>query len=332
MVIPATPGSKPYATSQKMNETETLTATPEGLARAAAILGAQGLVAFPTETVYGLGGDARSDLAVARIFDAKGRPRFNPLIVHVPDMASARTFAVFDARAQAVAAAFWPGPLTLVLPLRADAGLSPLVTAELNTVAIRIPAHPVAQALLRAFGGPLAAPSANPSGRVSPTRAAHVIDGLSGRIDAVLDGGSCAVGVESTILGLVEEPALLRPGGIATEALEAMLGPLATGGNAEKPNAPGQLASHYAPGAAVRLNAQTRLPDEVRLGFGPGDADLNLSENADLIEAAANLFHMLREADALAGRGGRIAIAPIPEQGLGRAINDRLRRAAAPRV
>ena len=332
MVIPATPGSKPYATSQKMNETETLTATPEGLARAAAILGAQGLVAFPTETVYGLGGDARSDLAVARIFDAKGRPRFNPLIVHVLDMAAARTFAVFDARAKAVAAAFWPGPLTLVLPLRADAGLSPLVTAELNTVAIRIPAHPVAQALLRAFGGPLAAPSANPSGRVSPTRAAHVMDGLSGRIDAVIDGGSCAVGVESTILGLVEEPALLRPGGIATEALEAMLGPLASGGNAEKPNAPGQLASHYAPGAAVRLNAQTRLPDEVRLGFGPGDADLNLSKNADLIEAAANLFHMLREADALAGRGGRIAIAPIPEQGLGRAINDRLRRAAAPRV
>ena len=332
MVIPATPGSKPYATSQKMNETETLTATPEGLARAAAILGAQGLVAFPTETVYGLGGDARSDLAVARIFNAKGRPRFNPLIVHVPDVAAARAFAVFDTRAEAVAAAFWPGPLTLVLPLRADAGLSPLVTAELNTVAIRIPAHPVAQALLRAFGGPLAAPSANPSGRVSPTRAAHVIDGLSGRIDAVIDGGSCAVGVESTILGLVEEPALLRPGGIATEALEAMLGPLATGGNAEKPNAPGQLASHYAPGAAVRLNAQTRLPDEVRLGFGPGDADLNLSAKADLIEAAANLFHMLREADALAGRGGRIAIAPIPERGLGRAINDRLRRAAAPRV
>ena len=314
-----------------MNETETLTATPEGLDRAAQILSGQRLVAFPTETVYGLGGDARSDLAVARIFDAKGRPRFNPLIVHVPDLAAGRGFAVFDARAEAVAAAFWPGPLTLVLPLRSDAGLSSLVTAELDSVAIRVPAHPVAQALLRAFGGPLAAPSANPSGRVSPTRAAHVIDGLSGRIDAVLDGGACAVGVESTILGLVDAPALLRPGGVATEALEAMLGPLVIGGNAEKPNAPGQLASHYAPGAAVRLNAETAIPGEVRLGFGAGAADLNLSAHGDLIEAAANLFHLLREADRLAGQGGCIAIAPIPEHGLGRAINDRLRRAAAPR-
>ena len=322
---------KPYATSQKMNETETLAATPAGLTRAAQILSGQALVAFPTETVYGLGGDARSDRAVARIFDAKGRPRFNPLIVHVPDLAAARAFAVFDARAEAVAAAFWPGPLTLVLPLRAGAGLSPLVTAELDSVAIRVPAHPVAQALLRAFGGPLAAPSANPSGRVSPTRAAHVIDSLSGRIEAVLDGGACAVGVESTILGLVGAPAMLRPGGVAAEALEAMLGPLAMAGNAHKPNAPGQLASHYAPRAAVRLNAESVLPGEVRLGFGQGAADLNLSRSGDLIEAAANLFHMLREADALAGQGGRIAVAPIPEHGLGRAINDRLHRAAAPR-
>ncbi len=312
-------------------KTKTLIATPQGLTSAAAILGAQGLVAFPTETVYGLGGDARSDLAVARIFDAKARPRFNPLIVHVPDLASARTFAVFDARAEAVAAAFWPGPLTLVLPLRADTDLSPLVTADLNSVAIRVPAHPAAQALLRAFGGPLAAPSANPSGRVSPTRAAHVLSGLSGRIGAVLDGGACAVGVESTILGLVGDPALLRPGGVPIEALEALLGPLSYGGNAEKPNAPGQLASHYAPGAIVRLNADTTIPGEVRLGFGAGQADLNLSPSGDLIEAAANLFHLLREADALAGQGGRIAIAPIPEHGLGRAINDRLCRAAAPR-
>ncbi|MES2434988.1 MAG: L-threonylcarbamoyladenylate synthase [Pseudomonadota bacterium] len=314
-----------------MMKTKTLIATPQGLTSAAAILGAQGLVAFPTETVYGLGGDARSDLAVARIFDAKARPRFNPLIVHVPDLASARTFAVFDARAEAVAAAFWPGPLTLVLPLRADTDLSPLVTADLNSVAIRVPAHPAAQALLRAFGGPLAAPSANPSGRVSPTRAAHVLSGLSGRIGAVLDGGACAVGVESTILGLVGDPALLRPGGVPIEALEALLGPLSYGGNAEKPNAPGQLASHYAPGAIVRLNADTTIPGEVRLGFGAGQADLNLSPSGDLIEAAANLFHLLREADALAGQGGRIAIAPIPEHGLGRAINDRLCRAAAPR-
>ncbi len=314
-----------------MIDTETLLPTPKGLARAAHILGAQGLVAFPTETVYGLGGDARSDVAVARIFEAKARPRFNPLIVHVPDLAAAQEFAVFDDRALTIAAAFWPGPLTLVLPLR-DAGLSPLVTADLETVAIRVPAHPVAQALLRAFGGPLAAPSANPSGRVSPTRVDHVLAGLSGRIAAVLDGGKCAVGVESTILGLADTPTLLRPGGVATELLEALLGPLPAGGNAQKPNAPGQLASHYAPGAAVRLNAAAPLPDEVSLGFGPGAADLNLSLNGDLIEAAANLFHMLRQADAMAGPQGKIAIAPIPETGLGRAINDRLRRAAAPRT
>ncbi len=315
-----------------MIDTETLMPTPDGLARAAHILGAHGLVAFPTETVYGLGGDARSDLAVARIFEAKGRPRFNPLIVHVPDLAAAEQFAQFDAQARAVAAAFWPGPLTLVLPLRADAGLSPLVTAELDSVAIRVPAHPVAQALLRTFGGPLAAPSANPSGRVSPTRAAHVMDGLSGRIAAVLDGGACAVGVESTILGLVSVPTLLRPGGVAAEVLEAMLGPLATGGSAEKPSAPGQLASHYAPGAAVRLGALAPNPGEVYLGFGPGPADLTLSATRDLVEAASNLFHLLRAADLLAGPQGQIAIAPIPESGLGRAINDRLRRAAAPRV
>ena len=331
MVSPVPVGIKPDATSQKMNETETLSPTPEGLARAAQILAGQGLVAFPTETVYGLGGDARSDLAVARIFDAKGRPRFNPLIVHVPDLEAARAFATFDARAEAIARAFWPGPLTLVLPLRADSGLSPLVTADLESVAIRVPAHPVAQALLRAFGGPLAAPSANPSGRVSPTRAAHVLEGLSGRIAAVLDGGACAVGVESTILGLVGPPALLRPGGIPAEALEALLGPLPTGGSASKPNAPGQLASHYAPGAAVRLNAEISDTTEVRIGFGPGAADLNLSPTGDLVEAAANLFHLLREADRLAGGVKSIAIAPIPEAGLGRAINDRLRRAAAPR-
>ncbi len=302
-----------------------------GLARAADILRAGGLVAFPTETVYGLGGDARSDRAVAGIFAAKDRPRFNPLIAHLPDLAAAEEFALFDDRARALAAAFWPGPLTLVLPLRPGAGLSPLVTAELPTVAIRVPAHPVAQALLRAFGGPLAAPSANPSGRVSPTRAAHVAEGLSGRIDAILDGGACAVGVESTILGLDGPATLLRPGGLPAEAIEALIGPLTTGGNAAKPNAPGQLASHYAPAAAIRLNAGDTRPGEIRLGFGPGAAALNLSPTGDLTEAAANLFHLLREADRMAGPGGTIAIAPIPETGLGRAINDRLRRAAAPR-
>jgi L-threonylcarbamoyladenylate synthase len=313
-----------------MQTTEILQPDSAGIARAAALLRHGRLVAFPTETVYGLGGDACSDLAVARIYEAKGRPRFNPLIAHVSDMAMARRLAVFDARAEALAARFWPGPLTLVLPQRADAGLSPYVTAELPNVAIRLPAHPVARALIAAFGGPLAAPSANPSGRVSPTRAAHVVDGLSGRIAAVIDGGFCAVGVESTILGLFDQTELLRPGGVAVEEIEALTGPLVLGGQGPRPNAPGQLASHYAPQAPVRLEAVDRRHAEVRLGFGPGEADLNLSPTGDLVEAAANLFHLLREADRLA-QGRAIAVAPIPETGLGRAINDRLRRAAAPR-
>ena len=308
---------------------ELLLPDDSGLTAAAGLLRAGQLVAFPTETVYGLGGDARSDMAVARIFEAKGRPRFNPLIVHVPNVAAAREFGVFDDRAEALAVAFWPGPLTLVLPLR-EAGLSDLVTADLASVAIRVPAHPVAQALLRAFGGPLAAPSANPSGRVSPTRAGHVMEGLAGRIAAVLDGGACAVGVESTIVGLVGVATLLRPGGVAVEAVEALLGPLVLGGSETKPNAPGQLASHYAPAAAVRLNAVAVQQGEIGLGFGPGAFELNLSQSADLVEAAANLFHLLREADQLAA-GRRIAVARVPEAGLGRAINDRLRRAAAPR-
>jgi L-threonylcarbamoyladenylate synthase len=313
--------------------TQDLMPTDDGLARAAAILRAGGLVAMPTETVYGLAGDARNGAAVARIFEAKARPQFNPLIAHVTGLDMAQTLAVFDDRARAIAAAFWPGALTLVLPLRADAGLSPLVTAGLPTVAIRCPAHPVAQALLRAFGGPLAAPSANPSGRVSPTRADHVRQGLGGRIDAIVDGGPCAVGIESTILGLDGPPVLLRPGGVPQEALESMLGPLATGGNAHQPNAPGQLASHYAPEAGVRLNVSRPGPDEVWVGFGPDcpGAVLSLSPGGDLVQAAANLFQTLRDADDLAGPGGRIAFAPVPETGLGRAINDRLRRAAAPR-
>ena len=316
-----------------MIATEDLKDSETGLRRAADILRAGGLVAFPTETVYGLGGDARDDRAVARIFEAKGRPRFNPLIVHLPDVESARELAVFDDRAEALARAFWPGPLTLVLPIRPGSGLSPLVTAGLDSVALRLPAHPLARALLRAFGGPLAAPSANPSGKVSPTRAEHVRAGLAGRIEAILDGGPCAVGVESTILGLLGQPELLRPGGLAVEVLEEVLGErLATGGSAERPNAPGQLASHYAPGAAVRLEAVAPQPGEVWVGFGPcPGADLSLSERGDPVEAAARLFHILREADDRAGPGGRIAFAPVPEAGLGRAINDRLRRAAAPR-
>lgn len=315
-------------------QTRMFPASPEGIAAAVQLLAAGGLVAFPTETVYGLGGDARDDAAVARIFEAKGRPRFNPLIVHVPDIAAAKRYAHFDDLAVRVAAAFWPGPLTLVLPLRADAGLSPLVTAGLDSVAIRVPQHPLARDLLRAFDGPLAAPSANPSGRVSPTRADHVTDGLSGRIGGVIDGGACAVGVESTILGLTGAPVLLRPGGVPAEALEAVTGQaLPTGGDALKPSAPGQLASHYAPRAGVRLGVLRPDADETWIGFGPdcAGAALSLSAGGDLVEAAANLFHMLRAADTMAGEGGRIAFAPVPEQGLGRAINDRLRRAAAPR-
>lgn len=314
--------------------TERLATDAAGIARAAELLAAGDLVAFPTETVYGLGGDARSGEAVARIYAAKGRPRFNPLIVHVPDLAAAERVALFSDRARALAAAFWPGPLTLVLPLRPEAGISDLVSAGLDTVAIRMPAHPVARALLAAFGGPVAAPSANPSGKVSPTTADHVLEGLDGRIAAVVDGGPCAVGLESTIL-MLDPPTLLRPGGLPAEALEAALGcALPTGGDAAKPNAPGQLKSHYAPGAAVRLNATEKRPDEVFLGFGPGPAaDLTLSERGDPVEAAARLFGALREADRLAQACGAatIAVAPIPDTGLGRAINDRLQRAAAPR-
>jgi L-threonylcarbamoyladenylate synthase len=312
--------------------TATLAPDTDGIAEAARLLAAGELVAFPTETVYGLGGDARSDRAVARIYEAKGRPSFNPLIVHLPDLAAVEAIAEVGPKARLLAQAFWPGPLTLVLPLRPGAGISPLVTAGLSTVAVRVPAHPLAQLLLRAFGGPLAAPSANPSGRVSPTQAGHVLEGLAGRIAAVLDGGACAVGLESTIL--LADPALvlLRPGGVPVEAVEALLGEaVGSGGDAGKPISPGQLASHYAPEAAVRLEAVEALAGELLVGFGEVKGRLTLSETGDLVEAAARLFDALREADRLAGPAGRIAFAPVPETGLGRAINDRLRRAAAPR-
>jgi L-threonylcarbamoyladenylate synthase len=302
----------------------------DGIARSAEILSAGGLLALPTETVYGLGADARDDRAVARIFQAKGRPHFNPLIVHVASGRVAQRFVEWSDTAQRLADAFWPGALTLVLPLRADAGLSPLVTAELPTLAIRVPAHPVARALLEAFDGPVAAPSANPSGKISPTTAQHVIDGLSGRIEGILDGGPCPVGVESTIVGLSGAPLLLRPGGVASEEIEAVLGaPLAQRDQADPLTAPGQMLSHYAPGASVRLNATQTGKNEVLLGFGPVDCTLNLSESGDLVEAAANLFHHLHALDAMAPAG--IAVSPIPMKGLGVAINDRLARAAAPR-
>ncbi|MEM6372101.1 MAG: L-threonylcarbamoyladenylate synthase [Pseudomonadota bacterium] len=306
-------------------DTQRLAPDASGTGNAARILTGGGLVAFPTETVYGLGADARDGTAVARIYAAKGRPAFNPLIVHVADLDQARRYGVFDAKLTELAAKFWPGPLSLVVPLAAGHGLSPLVTAGLNTVALRVPAHPLARALLAEADAPIAAPSANPSGRISPTTADHVLAGLTGKIDAVLDGGACAVGLESTILG-GNPLALLRPGGVAKEDIEAITGPLAQAGQAI--SAPGQLASHYAPSATLRLGAEQARPDEVLLGFGAMPCDLNLSAASDLIEAAANLFGHLHTLDAL---GQPIAVAPIPETGLGRAINDRLRRAAAPR-
>ena len=310
-------------------ETALLSADPAGYASAAELLRGGELVAFPTETVYGLGGDATDDMAVARIFEAKGRPRFNPLIVHVDGVETAREFVEWPHEAEVLASAFWPGPLTLVLPIKAGTGISGLVTAGLPSLAVRVPANPVARALLREFGGPVAGPSANPSGRISPTTAAHVAAGLGGRIAAILGGGACDVGVESTIVGLTGAPVLLRPGGLPAEAVEQALGaPLARHGAGDAVTAPGQLASHYAPGATVRLEAERREPGEVLLGFGQVACDLNLSASGDLTEAAANLFAHLH---ALDETGQPIAVSPIPDRGLGRAINDRLRRAAAPR-
>ncbi|MFY9211310.1 MAG: L-threonylcarbamoyladenylate synthase [Aestuariivita sp.] len=310
--------------------TITLGVESSDLNQAADLLRAGGLVSFPTETVYGLGADACNGRAVAGIFAAKNRPSFNPLIVHVADTEAARRYAVLEGDAVRLADAFWPGPLTLVLPLTLDHGLSELVTAGLPTVGLRVPAHPVAAALLRAFDGPVAAPSANPSGRISPTQAAHVLAGLDGRIDAVVDGGACPVGVESTIVGFEDaQPVLLRPGGVPVEALERVLDTrLIQRAEGSAINAPGQLLSHYAPKARLRLNADAPEPGELYLGFGAHTGDLNLSVSGDLGEAAAQLFACLH---ALDDKGRPIAVAPIPDTGLGRAINDRLQRAAAPR-
>ena len=313
-----------------LSETHLLSADPAGIAEAAALLRAGGRVALPTETVYGLGADARNGAAVAGIYTAKGRPSFNPLIVHVARPADAARYVDWPDRAARLAAAFWPGPLTLVLPLRAGHGIASLVTAGLDTLAIRCPAHPVAQALLKAFDGPVAAPSANPSGKISPTTAAHVLQGLTGRVAAVLDGGAAEIGLESTIVSLAGAPTLLRHGSITREKLEAALGePLTEATTPAAITAPGQLASHYAPDAALRLNVTAPEADEALLGFGPVEkAALNLSPAGDLREAAANLFAMLRALDAQAGK---IAVSPIPARGIGLAINDRLARAAAPR-
>jgi L-threonylcarbamoyladenylate synthase len=317
--------------------TEILAPDAAGIARAAELLRAGRLVAFPTETVYGLGADARNGRAVAGIFEAKGRPRFNPLIVHVTGLEAAARLVDLPEMALGLARAFWPGPLTLVAPVRVDAGIADLVTAGLPTMAVRVPAHPLARALLEAFGGPVAAPSANISGQVSPTTADHVITSLGGRIAGVLDGGACPVGLESTILGFDGgRPVLLRPGGLALEGIEQVLGCEVGLDYGDAITAPGQLASHYAPGARLRLNVVRPEPGEAWLGFGPDPSGisgpaLNLAPRGDLVQAASNLFAQLRALDAMLAGGGTIAVAPIPEHGLGRAINDRLARAAAPR-
>jgi L-threonylcarbamoyladenylate synthase len=303
-------------------------ADADGISEAARLLARGRLVAFPTETVYGLGADATNGEAVAAIFAAKGRPRFNPLIVHVPDLEAARRQGVFHPLAEALAMRFWPGALTLVLPRRADATVSLLVSAGLDSVALRVPSHPVAAALLQAADCPIAAPSANASGRLTATSAEHVAAELGGKVDLILDGGATPLGLESTVIGFESRTAvLLRPGAIAREEIEAVTGPLATAGATIQ--SPGQLESHYAPDARLRLNAVGVEPGEALLGFGAvAEAWLNLSPRGDLKEAAANLFSMLRDMDA---QVSAIAVSPIPREGLGEAINDRLQRAAAPR-
>jgi len=322
--------------------TEVIEAGPDAAGRAARVLAAGGLVAFPTETVYGLGVDATDGEAVARLYDAKGRPSFNPLIAHVGDLAAARGLARFDANALRLAQAFWPGPLTLVLPKAPACPVAELATAGLDTIAVRVPSHPIAREILAALGRPVLAPSANRSGHVSPTTAAHVRADLAGRIALIVDGGPTPMGLESTIVACLGEPALLRPGALPRTEIERIvtLAPapaIEPSADADLPIAPGQLASHYAPRARLRLDASDVNAGEALLAFGPrpiagaghATAVLNLSPRGDLIEAAANLFSHLRALDAAGARA--IAVMPVPHKGLGEAINDRLARAAAPR-
>jgi L-threonylcarbamoyladenylate synthase len=317
--------------------TRLLSANRDAIAAAARVLADGGLVAFPTETVYGLGADATNGEAVARLYAAKGRPRFNPLIAHVADARAALSLARFSDDARLLAGVFWPGPLTLVLPKQDGCPVSELATAGLDSIAVRVPDHTIARDLLKAFGKPVVAPSANQSGHVSPTIAQHVLADLDGRIDLIVDGGPASVGVESTIVSCLGTPTLLRPGGIPRDAIERVLGhPLDVADlpSEEAPLAPGMLASHYAPASPLRLNAVDVRLGEALLAFG-ADAPagvastLNLSASGDLVEAAANLFSHLRMLDA--SRATAIAVMPIPSEGLGEAINDRLARAAAPR-
>jgi L-threonylcarbamoyladenylate synthase len=317
---------------QECQAAVTIRLAATALEQAAALLRAGELVAFPTETVYGLGGDATNDESVAAIFAAKGRPRFNPLIVHLSRADEAEKIAQIDSRAALLMQRFWPGPLSLVLRRAPQCKVSLLASAGLDTLALRVPSHPLAIELLRSVGRPIAAPSANRSGRISPTTADHVLSELGGRIAAVLDGGPCRVGIESTVIDLTgKAPLVLRQGGVAAEEVEALLGPLAAPAGGEAPRAPGMLASHYAPNLPLRLDATSVEAGEALLAFGPDSPSgaketLYLSKSRDVREAAANLFAMLRAVDRADFTA--IAVMPIPEQGLGRAINDRLRRAA----
>jgi len=315
-------------------ETRVLAYGPEAIAEAARLIRAGEVVAMPTETVYGLAADATDESAVARIYAAKGRPDFNPLIVHVPDVAAAERIGVLDATARRLGEAFWPGPLTLVVPLRPGSGIAPRVTAGLATIALRVPAHPAMRDLLAAAGRPLAAPSANASGAISPTSAEHVLRSLGGRIPLVVDAGATERGLESTILRVGEEGVtVLRPGPISAEQIASACGEApvpASAPGTETIQAPGMLASHYAPSKPVRLDATEAEADEWLIGFGGVAGHESLSASGDLGEAAANLFAALHRADA--SPRPRIAVAPVPEEGIGAAINDRLRRAAAPRT
>jgi L-threonylcarbamoyladenylate synthase len=308
-------------------------ASPDDIAAAAQALREGKLVAFPTETVYGLGADATDDKAVARVYAAKGRPSFNPLIAHVPDRESAFALGQFSPEAKALAEAFWPGPLSLVVPRAPSCPVSLLASAGLDSIAIRVPSHPVALELLKAVGRPVVAPSANPSGRISPTTADHVRRHLKDKLAMVLDGGRCKVGVESSVVSFMDgAPKLLRQGGIPRTEIEKLLGhSIAVESHSSRPHAPGQLLSHYAPHAELRLNAEAPRDGEAYLGFGKLHAHgpFTLSATGDLVEAAASLFRLLHEIDATGV--ARIAVAPIPHNGLGEAINDRLMRAAAPR-
>lgn len=310
-----------------------LSPNDQTLNKAAETLAAGGLVGFPTETVYGLGADATNETAVARIYQAKERPRFNPLISHVADTAMALELGDFGPTARAVAERFWPGPLTIVVKRATDCPIAWLTSAGLDSIALRVPSHPLAHDLLARADRPIAAPSANRSGRISPTRAEHVASELGGRIDMILDGGPCAVGIESTVVDLSgQRPVLLRPGAVTREMLAEIAGVVGDPSSDAPLVSPGMLASHYAPRCPVRLNADAERVGETLLGFrdvSGGAGNLNLSASGDLVEAAANLFHMLRALDQAGA--ARIAVAPVPEQGLGAAINDRLRRAAAPR-